>query len=40
MTMTIVDFDAHPADNTFEAAEHVAYKLYEVACLVISPKGF
>ena len=34
MAMKIVYFDAHVAAKIFEAAEHVAFKLYVVACLV------
>ena len=36
MAMKVVDLDAHVVAKIFEAAEHVSYKLYVVACVVIS----
>ena len=38
MAMKMVDFDADVSAKTFETAEHVAYKLYVVACFTISRK--
>ena len=36
--MQIVEFGAHVATKIFEAAEHVAYQLYVVACVAIFQK--